>query len=187
MCGGVDEGAARLQADGDPVKSLGRSDNGTVAIKDGHMRIRVVEAGEHGGGDVFLVLAAEADGCAEQDRLFAGANGDSLDDRIHRHAAKAAADAHDETAPLARCLHLPCRRCELAIGDIRAVRTGIEKIVNIVLAEQGRTPTVRPQHPGHIPGKQHDGLAAGKRQAHPLVDGDVDEGILLCGHIQACV
>ena len=148
--GGLDQGAARFRADGKPVEALGAGDDGALAIEHGHMGVGIIEARQHGSCCFFQALPTGGDGCAEQDGLVTGTDGHGLDGRGDGHAAKAAADAHDEAAAFAGRLHLLGGYGKLAEGDIGAIRAGIEEVVDVFLAEKCCSPAIRPQNPAHI-------------------------------------
>ncbi len=182
---GLYQGSARFRADRQRFEFFGGGDHCAVTVENGHVGVRIVQPRNHRRGGFRRALPVAGNRRAEQDGGLARTQGDTFDGGGQGRAAEAAADTHEKRAPFAGRADLPAGGEKLAKGDIGAIRAGIQKVVDVVMAEKRGAAAVRPEHAFEILRKQHDGFTPRKRQAHPFMDGDVDKRILFCGHVQA--
>ena len=110
----------------------------------------------------------------------------ALDMGLHAETAEPLRDADGQRPPIAVLGQLTRARLDLTEGNVVPVRAFLQKIVDRSIAEQPGASTVRPQDMVQAGAEQDDGFAARESVSDPFMDGNIDEGILDCGHDDTC-
>ncbi|MNV27486.1 hypothetical protein D3C71_1186390 [compost metagenome] len=124
-----DKHARRLDGKAERCKLAGCSQNVTIAIEHGHMRVGIVKAFDQAGSTFFerQVLAVHRHGKKDARLVL---NPDHFAARLHSHAQKPGSDANSKRAPVAHRLQRACDRLHLAKHQFAAVEPLVEKIID---------------------------------------------------------
>ncbi len=152
------------------------------SIQHRHVRIGIVEAGNHSRRRLRRAERPTRPRGGEEHGLLARAKRDALHRGADRQAAEALRNAHGEAADLAHGGQRTGCGLQLPEGDIARGRACIKEVVDEGLAEQRRALAIRPEHRRQIRREQADGIPLRKMRAHPFVNGDIDKGVGRDGH-----
>lgn len=116
-----------------------RGDNDlTRAIEHGHVRVGIVEAGQHVGGALGRCRACRAAARTEAPPAPPARDLDHFGNRIHRHALEAGGDAQDKGAAVADGAKLAGGGLDLAEGLLPPGSGLPREIVDRGIAEEAR-------------------------------------------------